>query len=242
MTRRSLGLFIVAAAAVACQHQPPSTTSLDLRVTADGAPIAARVLLVDDLGNPVRIGRIDLYGQRQGAAACVFAPGVTGTWDGIVVAAGSADIPVGDDGLRPVAGDPVRPLPRRGVARHRLRALGGYGRSVSRARPRRQLPIALESARGPHGGAASRHARARARLQRLEHAGRAARGGAGGRRHPGHRRGQPQRAGQPRRCDPRAPSSSSVLAAVLRERSSATTPCTSASIRFPPHRRGVGRG
>jgi hypothetical protein len=56
--------------------------------------IPARVLLWKG-DQPLHLGTIDLYGQRQGATACEFAPGVIGTWDGIVMTK-SADLPVGD--------------------------------------------------------------------------------------------------------------------------------------------------
>lgn len=71
-----------------------SAPSLVITVTDQGQPIAARVVLLRD-GAPVHLGTIDLYGQRQGATACVFAPGVLGTWDGIVLADGRGKLPVG---------------------------------------------------------------------------------------------------------------------------------------------------
>ena len=52
--------------------------------------------------------------------------------------------------VRAVAGDPVRPLQGVGVARHRVRALGGRGRSVGGSR-QVELAIALERAWTPHG-------------------------------------------------------------------------------------------
>ncbi len=70
-------------------------------MTADGTPIAARVQLVAELGEPLHIGTIDLYGARQGATACVFAADAIGTWNGIIVGTGSADIPVGRDACKP---------------------------------------------------------------------------------------------------------------------------------------------
>src|SRR5262249_7984272 len=68
-----------------------STTTLALRVTDRGAPVAARVLLVDARGAPLHMGNLDLYGRRQGAAACVIAPGVVGSWDGLILGRGVAD-------------------------------------------------------------------------------------------------------------------------------------------------------
>ncbi len=64
-------------------------------MTEGATPLPARIALVRD-GEPVHLGTLDLYGQRQGATACVLAPGVLGTWDGIITATGSATIPVGE--------------------------------------------------------------------------------------------------------------------------------------------------
>ena len=50
---------------------------------------------------PVRIGTIDLYGKRQGAAACAIAPGVVGSWDGLIIADGTAEVPIGVDACNP---------------------------------------------------------------------------------------------------------------------------------------------
>src|SRR5262245_65238420 len=94
---------IVAAAGVVVlrRRAPPpgerrSTTTLALRITDRGAPVAARVLLSDARG-PLHMGNLDLYGQRQGGAACAIAPAVVGSWDGLIVGRGVADVPVGDD-------------------------------------------------------------------------------------------------------------------------------------------------
>jgi len=83
----------------ACGHKTPPgpTTTLEITVTDRGAPIAARVLLFAK-DQPVHLGTIDLYGQRQGATACEYAPGVIGTWDGVVLAFGKGSVPVGADG------------------------------------------------------------------------------------------------------------------------------------------------
>lgn len=70
-------------------------TTLEIAVTDAGRPIAARVLLFAADGKPLHLGTIDLYGQRQGATACEYAPGVIGTWDGIVLATGAGTLPVG---------------------------------------------------------------------------------------------------------------------------------------------------
>src|SRR6187549_1574228 len=61
-----------------------STTTLALRVTDRGTPVGARVLLFSAGGAPLRIGTLDLYGMRQGGAACAIAPGVVGSWDGLI--------------------------------------------------------------------------------------------------------------------------------------------------------------
>ncbi len=79
----------------------PSTTTLVVDVTEHGKPVGARVLLFNPDGTPLHMGNIDLYGKRQGGAACVMAPGVVGSWDGIILAQGVAEIPVGTDSCVP---------------------------------------------------------------------------------------------------------------------------------------------
>ena len=83
---------------VACSR---SSTTLALRVTADGKPAAARVQLFDADGKPLHIGTIDKYGARQAATACVLSPSAIGTWNGIIVADGAVDVPVGKDRCSP---------------------------------------------------------------------------------------------------------------------------------------------
>ena len=73
-----------------------STTTLAIRITDHGKPVGARVLLRKD-GVPVHMGNIDLYGKRQGSAACAIAPGVVGSWDGLIIGDGTAEVPVGVD-------------------------------------------------------------------------------------------------------------------------------------------------
>ncbi|HEY5933117.1 MAG TPA: hypothetical protein VIU61_00700, partial [Kofleriaceae bacterium] len=106
MTRRwGIGLALAALAIaggvlvwkLAANRPATSTTTLVLRVTANGAPVGARVLLFDAAGEPVHMGNIDLFGQRQGAAACAIAPDVIGSWDGIILARGAGEVPVGAD-------------------------------------------------------------------------------------------------------------------------------------------------
>jgi hypothetical protein len=83
------------------RSRPPtahnSATTLALRITDRGTPVAARVLLVDARGEPLHMGNLDLYGQRQGGAACQLAPDVVGSWDGLILGRGVAEVPVGAD-------------------------------------------------------------------------------------------------------------------------------------------------
>ena len=87
----------------ACGKGAParSTTTLVLDITDGGAPVGARVLLWAADGQPVRIGQLDLYGQRQGATACAIAPGVVGSWNGLIVARGGGEVPIGGDACNP---------------------------------------------------------------------------------------------------------------------------------------------
>lgn len=78
-----------------------STTTLVLDITDEKQPVGARVLLWDANGEPVRIGTLDLYGQRQGSTACRIAPGALGSWNGLIVARGIAEIPIGHDACAP---------------------------------------------------------------------------------------------------------------------------------------------
>jgi hypothetical protein len=95
--------WVALALLVACGKpaKPHSTTTLAITVTDGGKPVGARVLLFDDAGQPVHIGAIDLYGKRQGAAACSIAPSVTGSWDGLILADGTAEVPIGMDACVP---------------------------------------------------------------------------------------------------------------------------------------------
>jgi hypothetical protein len=81
----------------ACGRAPStqSSTTLSIRVTDHDALVGARVLLFDASGKPLHIGTLDMYGQRQSGAGHPFAPGVIGTWDGIVLGYGSGDVPIG---------------------------------------------------------------------------------------------------------------------------------------------------
>jgi hypothetical protein len=84
-------------ALVACGSPKHAPAMLEIRVTDHGIPVGARVLLFDAHGQPLHFGRLDLFGQRQGASAVVFSPGVVGSWDGIILADGTGDVPVGAD-------------------------------------------------------------------------------------------------------------------------------------------------
>ena len=180
MTRRTRGLALVAAAAgiaaavylayvVASRRAsrprpaaPRSTTSLALRVTDRGAPVAARVLLIDVHGAPLHMGNLDLYGRRQGGAACVIAPGVVGSWDGLILGYGLAEVPVGADRCVPSPAIPYgryRVVAWRGIEYERFE--GAVDLTAGRGRV--ELAIALERAWTPHGVvAADLHVHARA--------------------------------------------------------------------------------
>jgi hypothetical protein len=87
-------LLLVAAAA--CSKKPvPSTTTLAIRVTDGKTPVGARVLLLDAHDEPVRFGQLDTYGQRQSTSAVTIAPSVVGSWDGIILADGTGEVPIG---------------------------------------------------------------------------------------------------------------------------------------------------
>ncbi|HEY1556960.1 MAG TPA: CehA/McbA family metallohydrolase [Kofleriaceae bacterium] len=91
---RSVALAVL----VACGHHGAparSTTTLAITITDAGKPVGARVLLFDADHQPVRFGTLDLYGKRQATTAVPFGPDVLGTWDGIIVAAGEAKLPIG---------------------------------------------------------------------------------------------------------------------------------------------------
>ena len=81
----------------------PKATTWKLVLTdgVGGAPIAGRVMLFNANDDMVHIGAIDLYERRQTRAFCAFGPGVLGTWDGIVVGTGRAEIPIGKDDCDP---------------------------------------------------------------------------------------------------------------------------------------------
>jgi hypothetical protein len=139
-----------------------STTSLAVQVTAGGQPVAARVLLLDAHGAPLHMGNLDLYGRRQGAAACAISPMVVGSWDGLILGEGVADVPVGADRCVP---SPAIPYGRYKVVAWRGIEYERFEGEVdlSEGRGRVELAIALERAWTPHGVlAADLHVHARA--------------------------------------------------------------------------------
>lgn len=162
MSRRARALIAVAVAAAVAgalvialpRRSPPrsadSTTLLALRITDRGAPVAARVLLLDAHGAPLHMGNLDLYGQRQGGAACPIAPDVVGSWDGLIVGRGIAEVPVGADRCVPSPAIPYgryRYVAWRGIEYER--AEGEIDLSAGRGRV--ELAIALDRAWTPHG-------------------------------------------------------------------------------------------
>jgi hypothetical protein len=137
--------FIVALALAACGHKEParSTTTLDVRVTDGGKPVAAHLLLFDAAHQPVRFGTLDLYGKRQAATAVAFAPGVLGTWDGVLLAYGAGALPIGSS----IPYGRYHVWAWRGVEYERWE--GAVDLSPDRGRV--ELAIALERAWTPHG-------------------------------------------------------------------------------------------
>ncbi len=130
---------------------PPavSTTTLVVRVTDRGAPVGARVLLLAG-DAPLRIGSLDLYGTRQTTTACELAPGVVGSWNGLILARGAGEIPIGADGCAP---SPAIPY-----GRYRVRVWRGLeyelwegAVDLSADRGRVELAVPLERAWTPYG-------------------------------------------------------------------------------------------
>ncbi len=151
--------------ATSCGRDPEirrSSTTLVVRVTDRGEPVGARVLLFDAGGAALHMGNIDLFGRRQGAAACVIAPGVIGSWDGLILGYGTAEVPVGADACLP---SPAIPYGRykvwawRGVEYERWEGVV----DLSEGRGPVELAIPLERAWTPQGTlAADLHVHARA--------------------------------------------------------------------------------
>ena len=114
--RAAVALALLVAAC--CRSEPRSTTTLVLRITDGERPVSARVLLFAADGEPVRIGTLDLYKQRQGSAACELAPGVIGSWNGLIVARGAGEVPIG-------GGDRCNPSPAIPYGRYKVWAWRG---------------------------------------------------------------------------------------------------------------------
>lgn len=145
-----VALAVVGAAGCERRAKATSTTTLVVHVTDRGKPVAARVLLFDDKNQPVHIGSIDLFGKRQGAAACPIADAVVGSWDGLILGHGMAEVPIGVDSCVP--------SPAIKYGRYKVWAWRGveYERwegevDLSANRGKVQLDIALERAWTPHG-------------------------------------------------------------------------------------------
>jgi hypothetical protein len=161
--RRWLGAAVLVAAA-SCERGRParSSTTLSLSITDGTQHVGARVLLFDANGEPLHMGNIDLYGARQGAAACAIVSGVVASWDGLIVGSGRGDIPVGVDACVP---SPAIPYGRytvwawRGIEYERWEGQV----DLSERRGRVELKIPLERAWTPRGTlAADLHVHARA--------------------------------------------------------------------------------
>ena len=119
-----LCVLALAIAAAGCRRReprarpaptPPGSTPgvLHLQITdgPGGPPVAARVYLWGGpaADRPVHIGVNDRYdGTRQVAGYCMLGTGALGTWDGLVLPWGAADVPIGGgDGCDP---SPAIPL------------------------------------------------------------------------------------------------------------------------------------
>lgn len=162
MTRRSLlrASAVVGAAAIAAGAvlglrvlsevpKPPVTTTLVIRVTDRGKPVGARVLLFAG-DEPLHMGRLDVYDARQGAAACAIAPGVVGSWDGLILATGLAEVPIASDDCSPWPAIPYghyRVWAWRGVEYERWEGEVDLREHLGRV----TLDIPLERAWTPHG-------------------------------------------------------------------------------------------
>jgi hypothetical protein len=113
---------LVGGTVAGCKRSAPAasvggTFSITVTDGVGGPPVPARVLLWDG-DEPVRWGKNELYGGvRQAKGACEPAPGVLGTWNGLVLANGQGRIPVG------AAGGTCEPLP---AGRYRVWAWRGF--------------------------------------------------------------------------------------------------------------------
>src|SRR5262245_22256350 len=76
---------------------PRATTTLVVHVTdgPSGRALPAKLLLYAD-GTPLTIGALDMYnGTVQDRGYCELSDGAIGTWQGIALARGDAELPVG---------------------------------------------------------------------------------------------------------------------------------------------------
>jgi len=147
MKRCALALLALAACG---RDSPASSTQLAISVTAEGVPVGARVVLFDASGAQLRMGTIDLYGARQGRTACAIAPGVVGTWDGLVVGTGQGVVPVGADRCAPSPAIPYgvyQVLAYRGIEFERWEGTV----DLSAGQGRVELAIPLERVFTPRG-------------------------------------------------------------------------------------------
>ena len=148
----TLGRALLLIAFAACNRpaRRTSTTTLVVHVTDRGQPVGARLLLLDAHDAPVHIGNLDMYGNRQGATACAIAPGVLGTWDGVLLAYGEAEIPIGADACSPspaIAYGHYKVWVWRGIEYERWEGTI----DLSEGRGRVELTVPLERAWTPYG-------------------------------------------------------------------------------------------
>jgi hypothetical protein len=146
----AIAIYAVRATCMATIFDRRSTTTFAVRVTDRGLPVGARVLLLDGHGAALHMGNLDLYGRRQGAAACAIAPGVVGSWDGLILGNGAGDVPVGADHCVPSPAIPYgryRVVAWRGIEYERFEGEV----DLSEGRGRVELAIALDRAWTPHG-------------------------------------------------------------------------------------------
>jgi len=169
---RWLALAIAAIAGCSGRARPPrardagpprSTTTWSISLTdgEGGSPFAGRVLLFDAADQPVRIGALDLDDRRQATSTCALAPDVIGTWDGLLLATGVADVPIGVD--------PCEPSPAIPYGLYRVWAWRGPEHEqwegdvdLREGRGRVRSVIALERVGRPAGVAADLHVHAAA--------------------------------------------------------------------------------
>jgi len=144
---RPLALAVVVALGCGKPATQHGTTTLVVRVTDTRKAAGARVLLFDAFGQPLHLGALDLYGKRQGSAACPLAPGVIGSWDGLILAYGSAEIPIGGGGECSIPYGHYKVWAWRGIEYERFEG----EIDLAPGRGKVALDIPLERAWTPHG-------------------------------------------------------------------------------------------